>query len=93
MKAVKSIVIAGVLALFVGGGVALPVQDAEAATQCRTVYRNGVYQRICTTRPGYRSDYRGGYRSEYRPRYRTVCRTYWRHGERYRSCRRVGGRW
>jgi len=72
----KQIVKAGLLALVVGGvGLILPVQDAEAATRCRTVYSHGVTKRVCTTRPAYR--------------YRTVCNNYWRHGVKYRSCRKV----
>lgn len=74
--AVKNIVKAGLLALVVGGvGLALPVQDAEAATRCRTVYSHGVTKRVCTTKPTVRV--------------RTTCNYYWRHGVKYRSCRRV----
>jgi hypothetical protein len=71
----KTMIKAGLLALFVGGVVALPVQDAEAYTRCRTVYNHGVAKRVCTTTPA--------------RHYRTVCNTYWRHGVKYRSCRRV----
>ena len=93
MRFVKSLMTAGLMALLVGGGVALPAQDAEAYTRCRDVYTNGVHKRICTTRgydrPRYRDDDRPRYRGDYRPRHRTVCRTSWRGGERYRVCRSV----
>lgn len=73
----KKLIQVGLLAFFVGGAVALPIQEAEAATRCRDVYSRSVHKRICTTttRPAYR--------------YRTVCRNYWRHGVKYRSCQRV----
>ena len=73
----KKLIQAGLLAFFVGGAVALPIQEAEAATRCRDVYTRGVHKRICTT-------------TTYRPyRYRTECRNYWRNGVKYRSCKRV----
>ena len=89
MKLLKSLLIAAGLALLVGGGTMLPVQDADAYTRCRDVYRNGVHKRICTTTRRDHRNYRSGrsdYRRGYRNGYRTVCRTYWRHGERYRRC-------
>ena len=78
----------GLLAVVLLGGVmVLPVQEAEAATRtCREVIRHGmVVKRTCTT------DYRGHYgRRDYRDwEYRTVCNSYWRHGVKYRTCRRV----
>lgn len=89
MKLVKSLLGAAAMALVISGGVMLPVQDADAYTRCRNVYTKGVHKRICTTtrRVDRRSNYRRGSRVD-RPRYRTVCRTYWRHGERYRNCSR-----
>lgn len=71
----KTIIKAGLLAFFVGGAIAMPVQDAEAYTRCRTVYKHGVYKKVCTTKPAYR--------------YQTVCNNYWRHGVKYRSCKKV----
>lgn len=71
----KTMIKAGLLEFMVGGAVALPVQDAEAYTSCRTVYKHGVAKRVCTT--------------GHARHYRTVCNTYWRHGVKYRSCRRV----
>lgn len=87
MKLVKSLLGTAAMALVVSGGVMLPVQDADAYTRCRNVYSNGVHKRICTTtrRANRRSSYQRNRRAD-RPRYRTVCRTYWRHGERYRNC-------
>ena len=65
---------AGLTALAVMGLFALPIQEAEAVTKCRETIVNGrVVKRVCTTTP----------------RYRTVCNTYWRHGVKYRSCKRV----
>lgn len=103
MKIIHSMVTAGVLALLVGGGVALPVQDAEAYTRCRDVYTRGVHKRICTTttrRSDYRDDRRWDNRRDrgdrrwegrrYNDR-RMVCRTYWRDGERHRTCRPARG--
>jgi len=67
---------AGLTALAVAGLFALPSQDAEAVTRCRETIVNGrVVKQVCTTTPRYR--------------YRTVCNTYWRHGVKYRDCRRV----
>ncbi len=87
------------LALLLGGVVALPVQEAEAVTRCREVIRNGVVvKRTCTRESGYhyRSHRDWGYRDwGYRDQgyrhwgYRTVCKSYWRHGVKYRSCRKV----
>ncbi|HRD66328.1 MAG TPA: hypothetical protein PKY50_09255 [Candidatus Competibacter sp.] len=71
----KMIIKAGLLAFFVGSAIAMPAQDAEAYTRCRTVHKHGVYKKVCTTKPAYR--------------YRTVCKNYWRHGVKYRSCRKV----
>ena len=71
----RAMIKAGLLAFLVGGAVALPVQDAEAYTSCRTVHKHGVTKRICTTKPTYR--------------YQTGCNTYWRHGVKYRSCKKV----
>lgn len=56
----KQMVKVGLLALLLGGAVALPVQEAEAATRCREVIRNGVVvKRTCTRTPDY---YYSGYR-------------------------------
>lgn len=101
----KQMVKVGLLALLLGGAVALPVQEAGAVTRCREVIRNGmVVKRMCTREPDYYSGYRDrGYRhweSDYHYRghrgrgyrhwgYRTVCESYWRHGVKYRSCDRV----
>ena len=72
----KTMIKAGLLAFAVGAAAALPVQEAEAYTNCRTVYKHGVAKRVCTTTT--------------RPyRYQTVCNTYWRHGVKYRSCKKV----
>ncbi len=71
----KAIIKAGLLAFLVGGAVALPVQEADAYTRCRDVYTRGVHKRICTTHRPYSR--------------RVVCRNYWRHGVKYRSCHRV----
>jgi hypothetical protein len=60
-----------------------------------------VVKRTCTREPdyyhrgqrdrGYRDYYHRGQRDRgYRDwGYRTVCKSYWRHGVKYRSCRRV----
>ena len=71
----KGFLKAGLLAIFVGGVVALPIQEAEARTTCRTVYSHGVSKKICTTRPTYR--------------YKTVCKHYYRNEVRYESCKKV----
>ena len=72
----KTMIKAGLLALAVGAAAALPVQEAEAYTNSRTVYKHGVTKRVCTTTA--------------RPyRYQTVCNNYWRHGVKYRSCKKV----
>ena len=100
----KQIVKVGLLALLLGGAVALPVQEAGATVRCREVIRHGVVvKRMCTRGPdfyyqghrdrGYRDrGYREwGYRNQgYRDwGYRTVCESYWRHGVKHRNCRRV----
>lgn len=62
------------MALAVMGLFALPIQEADAATKCRETIVNGrVVKRVCTTTP----------------RYRRVCNTYWRHGVKYTTCRKV----
>lgn len=102
----QQIVKIGLLALLLGGAVALPAQEAGAVTRCREVIRNGVVvKRMCTREPdgyywghrnwGYRhwesDNYYRGYRGRgYRDwEYRTVCKSYWRHGVKHRSCRKV----
>ncbi len=67
---------AGLIALAVTGLFALPIQEAAAVTRCTETIVNGrVVKRVCTTTPQYR--------------YRTVCNEYWRHGVKYRSCKKV----
>ncbi len=84
----KQMVKIGLLALLLGSTVALPAQEAAAETRCREIIRHGVVvKRTCTREPNYyRNDRYRHYRHEGR---RTVCRSYWRHGIKYRTCRRV----
>lgn len=89
----KQTVKVGLLALLLGGAVALPVQEAEAATRCREVIRNGmVVKRTCTRAPDYYySDYRDrGYR-HWRPEHHY--RGYWGRGYRDRGYRDQGYRY
>ncbi|MFZ1827786.1 MAG: hypothetical protein WAW42_03230 [Candidatus Competibacteraceae bacterium] len=66
----------GLAALAMMGLFALPIQEAGAATKCKETIVNGrVVKRVCATTPQYR--------------YRTVCNEYWRHGTKYRSCKKV----
>ncbi len=86
----KTIFKAGLLAFLIGGSIAFPVQEAEAATHCYV--RNGhwvcnganVSRNRCYMRNGRQICNRG-----YVHRSRTVCKTYWRQGTRYTRCRRV----
>ena len=64
------------MALAVTGLLALPIQEAAAATKCTETVVNGrVVKQVCKTKPKYK--------------YRTVCNEYWRHGIKYRSCKNV----
>jgi hypothetical protein len=51
-----------------------PIGDARAATKCHETIVNGVVvDRVCTKTP----------------KYRTVCKSVWRNGIKYRTCRKV----
>ncbi len=86
----KTIFKAGLLAFLLGGAIAIPVQEAEAATRCYV--RNGhrvcndvtVSRNRCYIRNGRQICNRG-----YTHHSRTVCKTYWRHGIRHTRCRRI----
>jgi hypothetical protein len=69
----KQFVKARLLILLVSGVLALLVQEAGAATVCKTYWSHGVKYTSC--------------HKVYQPR--TVCKTYWSHGVKYRSCRKV----
>ena len=86
----KMIFKAGLLAFLIGGAIAFPAQEAEAATHCYV--RNGhwvcnganVSRNQCYIRNGRQICNRG-----YVHRSRTVCKTYWRQGARHTRCHRV----
>lgn len=95
----KQMVKAGLLVLLIGSALALPLQEAAAATRCREVVRHGVVvKRTCVKVPNYHRGHRArdhrydqirDHRYRGHRKYQTVCKTYWRHGVKYRSCRRV----
>lgn len=67
---------AALMALAVTGLFALPIQESAAATKCKETIVNGrVVKRVCTT--------------THKPKYRKVCDTYWRHGVKHTTCRKV----
>ena len=50
----KQMVKVGLLTVLLGGAIALPIQETEAATRCREVIRHGVVvERTCTREPDY----------------------------------------